>query len=511
MRPHGPDPPGRLRRAAARLAAVGALVVVLAAAGGAAAPARAAFPPTPAEVILSRAVSPADLRARLDSLASATATADPIVAGEARYYQGMSFARGGQLDSAIVAYRSAVSLRHDREELLELADVRLLRQAPGDAAAVLLELAPALAEASGENSFSQVQVQRRLAWAHFLAGHADTAAALFSGTEDMPGLRLEWRYRMALPALETGAARKAFEWLFPVAVASRKQDPDVMRQLERAARAIGGAQNPGAAVDAELRRLDMNEQRLFESWGGRRVLFAGTDGFPLLGFVVPARESSRPARAVGAVVLMAPTDTLAAYDSLAITLREHGIATILVPARGSNWAVAPGCPLPEAWEGREEQLQHQSARDVRRALGQLAAATPIDTTRYLVVGVSSTSVSAVEAARLDRRVRALLIVSPFASPVDRGPMCADLAATRVPAFFQIALEEFDTSSGVADLLYQAGNRSASRVVEGTTAGTGAAQYRADATLLQRFLGWLEGALKAPPPARATPRAARRKG
>ena len=511
MREHTLAESGRPRGGATNPALAAALIAALAAAGGLAAPARAAFPPTATQAILSQAASPAILRARLDSLANAGAARDPISAGEARYYQGMSFARAGVLDSAIAAYRSAVSLRNSREEQLGLADVRLLRQAPDDAAAVLIELGPTLAEAVSETPYSQVLVQRRLAWAQFLAGHADSAVALFLATEDMPNLRLEWRYRMALPALANGDARKAFELLFPVAVAARKQDPDVMLQLERAAQLLGDKVGPEARVDAEIHRRDVREQRLFESWGGRRVLFAGTDGFPLTGFVVPARASSRPAPAVGAVVLMAAADTLAAYDSLVIALRQHGVATILVPARGTNWAVTPGCPLPDAWEGREEKLQHQSARDVRRALSQLAAATPLDTTRYLVVGISSTGVGAAEAARLDRRVRALLIVSPSVSPVDRGSMCADLNAARVPAFFQIALEEFDSSNDVTDLLYLAGNRSASRVVEGTTAGHGVAQYRADSTLLVRFLHWLDDALKTPPHGRATPPAARRKG
>ena len=509
MRAHTPVEPGRSRGRATIFACAGALVVVLTA--GVAAPARTAMTTNATQAILSQSVSPASLRARLDSLANARAVRDPISAGEARYYQGLSFARAGVLDSAIAAYQSAVALRNSREELLGLADVRLLRQAPADAAAVLLELAPALIEAGSETVYRQVLVQRRLAWAHFLAGHPDSAATLFYYAEDLPGLRLEWRYRMALAALATGEARTAFDLLFPIAVAARKQDPDIMLQLERAAQQLGEKEALDARVTAEINRRDAREQRLFETWGGRRVLFAGIDGFPRVGIVVPGRAASRPARAVGAVVLMESADTLAAYDSLVVALRQHGVATILVPARGSNWAVTSGLPLPDAWEGREEKLQHLSARDVPRALRQLAAVTPLDTTRYLVVGVASTGVSAAEAARLDRRVRALLLVSPWVSPVDRGPMCADLTAARVPAFFQIAPEEFDTGYELTDLLYQAGNRSASRVVEGTTAGRGVAQYRADSTLLPRFLRWLDDALKTSPPARATPPAARRKG
>jgi len=107
-------------------------------------------------------------------------------------------------------------------------------------------------------------------------------------------------------------------------------------------------------------------------------------------------------------------------------------------------------------------------------------------------------------------VRALLIVSPSVSAVDRGAMCADLSAARVPAFFQSAPEEFDNTYDVTDLLYQAGPHAASRVVEGTQAGHGVAQYRNDSSLLPRFVHWLDDALKTAP-ARATPPAARRRG
>jgi tetratricopeptide (TPR) repeat protein len=505
MREQTKERPGRWRRGAVTLAGAAALAALLAT------PTLAAIPATPTQAILSRAVSAASLRAQLDSLANAEAAHNPNSAGEARYYQGESFSRAGLLDSAIAAYQSALSLRNSREELLALTDARLLREAPGDAAAVLRELAPAIAEAGSETAYTLVWLERRMAWAHFLAGHADSAAAMFQAAEDMPGLRWEWRYRMALPTLATGDARKAYDLLFPVAVASRKQDPDVMQQLEAAAAKLGERVPPGARVDAEIHGRDARAQRLFESWGGRRVLFPGTDGFRLTGIVVPAGGATSPARAPGAVVLMAPSDTLAAYDSLVIALRGHGVSTILVPARGTDWSVSPACPLPDAWEGREEKLERQCALDVRPALRQLAATTPVDTTRILVVGTTSTCVSAAQAARLDRSVRALLLVSPLIPAVDRGPMCADLGASRVPAFFQIAPEDFDFSYEVTDLLYQAGNHAASRVVEGTQAGHGVAQLRSDSTLLPRFLLWLDDALKSRPPARATPPAARRKG
>src|SRR5258706_1834734 len=175
MQERAQDGPARSRRVAMHLARAAALLALIGVAAGLATLARAAFPPTPVQTILSQAAPPASLRVRLDSLANADAARDPISAGEARYYQGLSFARAGMLDSAIIAYQSAVALRNSRVELLGLADVRLLREAPGDGRAVLTELASALAEAGSETSMSQVLVQRRGAWADISTCHADSA------------------------------------------------------------------------------------------------------------------------------------------------------------------------------------------------------------------------------------------------------------------------------------------------------------------------------------------------
>ncbi|HEY6866120.1 MAG TPA: acetylxylan esterase [Candidatus Eisenbacteria bacterium] len=474
---------------------------------GLAAPAAAAPPLSPVQAILYGSPTPVILRARLDSLAVALESSDPISAGEARYHEGTSFLRGGQPDSAIGVFQRAAALRGNREDLLALADARLLRQGTGDPRAVLIELRRALEESGGESSANQAQVQGRMGWAYFLAGRADSAHTLLAGALEVLGTDMEWRYRGGVAALANGREHEAFDLLLPVAIASRMQDEDVMLQLKDAAKKTQAADRVTELLTAEIHSRDAREQRGFEAWGARRVAFKGADGFPLVGIALPPRTPSRT-RVPAAVILMAPGDTLPLYDSLAIALRRHGVASILVPPRGTNWAVAPSCPLPGAWMGREEDLQHRAAADVARAVRALAAATPIDTARVLVVGVSPTTTIAVEAARLDRRVRALLLVSPYVSPVDRGTVCAMLGAARVPAFFQIAPEDFNLSYELTDRLYQAGNRPASRVVDATVPGHGVGQFRRDPTLAPRFLGWLDGALKptAPKATRpATPR------
>ena len=488
-----------------RFAAGAARLAVAAALGGLAGAARAAFPPTPSQAILSSAISPAALRARLDSLAAATAASAPVDAGEADYYLAQSLARGGHIDSAIAACERAASLRGNREDLLLLADLRLRREAPDDARATLRALRPALAERGGESGLSQAHLLARVAWAYFLAGRADSAAALFADLDPILGSGLEWCYRMGKTALATGDARRAFDLLAPVAVASRMQDEDVMIDLKESARRLGLPEHLEDALREQIAVVDRREQQVFERWGGRRVRFRGADGFPRVGIALPPTGS---ARRLGTVILMTPGDSVPSYDSLAAALQRHGLGVILLPARCSNWSVTPACPLIEAWAGREEDFERESARDVPAALRALRTVTRVDTTRYLVAGVGYSATIAALAASFDPRVRALLMVSPSPEAVDRGPTCAALAAARLPVFFQIAPEDFNSTYDVTDLLYQSCDRAASRIVEAKTAGHHAAQFRGDPKLAARFLDWLDGALKASP-RRATPPAGRR--
>jgi predicted alpha/beta hydrolase len=223
---------------------------------------------------------------------------------------------------------------------------------------------------------------------------------------------------------------------------------------------------------------------------GRRVSFLARDGSRLGGVVaVPGDAGAHRA----AIVLMAPGDTIANYDSLGVALVQAGFATLFLDVRGSGWSVSPTCPSPDTWAEREEALQHLVARDVRAALGELATHVPIDTTRYLVAGVGGAASMAVEAAALDSRVGALLLVSPKPEAVERGPMRARLAKLQLPTFFQVGQEDF-TEADVTDALYQAGNRSASRVVEARFMGSGALVFHNDPTIAARFTRWLDDVL-----------------
>jgi tetratricopeptide (TPR) repeat protein len=471
-------------------------------------------PATPARALLTLADAPATLRSQL--LAYADSSRDPVGAGEALGYAGTSFQREGRLDSAIICHRRAFDLLGSEEPLLALVDQLLLRRAAGDATEAIQRLTAAREQSERAEPVALVI---RIAWAYFLQGKADTAAKLFAPVERQLLPRYEWRFRMARVALALKDYRRTVNLLLPVAVRARGTDDEVDDMLERAGKELGMTPRIRADVLRKVADHDQPETVLASALGGRLLSLSASDGFPLGGLLVPATAApARRAPALLAVVLLAPGDTVASSDSLALALHRHGITTLLLYPRGHGASVNPTCPSPDSWFDREAALQARIARDVRDAEREVGRVTPVDSTRYLVVGVGASATMAVEAAALDPRVQALLLVSPAPAPVDRGLTRARLAQLGLPVFFQIAPDDFDASYAITDALYQAGNRPASRVVESKVSGQGLIQFRNDPALAARFLAWLDATLRpAPPPSapavprRPTPPAPRRRG
>jgi hypothetical protein len=254
-----------------------------------------------------------------------------------------------------------------------------------------------------------------MAWATFLAGQPDSAATWFATSELALSSDLEWRYRMAQVALERHDTRKAFRLLFPLAVISRKQDTDVMGMLKQAATEAIQPEKVEEEVERGMRSRDIGEAKVVQAMGAKRVTFAGRDGFPLGGLIVAA-QSQKAQR--GIVILAAPGDTIASYDSLAIGLKSAGFAAILLDPRGSGHSVGEDCPLPSTWRGREEFLHSLVSDDITVAFQVLARNVRIDTTRYVVLASGSVASMATETAARDRRV-VLLALASLNPP--RGP------------------------------------------------------------------------------------------
>jgi tetratricopeptide (TPR) repeat protein len=471
-----------------RLCLLAALLLALAA------PVAAEPPHTRAGALLVLCPSPADLRAGLLAYAdSAAAAGDPIGAAEALDYAGQSFQREGAIDSAVLCHRRALALSATEPRLFALTDQLLLRRGPGD----LAEALDRLEEARARSEFAAPpSILGRMAWARFQQGAADSARALFAAAGPRLESQPEWRFRLARVALERGEHRRVSDLLLPEAVRTRGTDNDVVDMLDRVGEATGMTRQLQGEVRRRIEDTDRPVLAMARELGGQLLTLDASDGFALGGMLVPAPRPNRRRPPLLAVVLLSPGDTLAVGDSLVAALRHHGMTTLVLYPRGSGASVAPFCPSPGSWFDREAALQARVARDVGDAARRVRALTPVDTTRYVVAGVAASATMAVEAATLDPRVRALLLVSPTPALVDWGTMRARLAALRLPVFFQVAGDDLDASFRITDALYQAGNREASRVVESRTAGSGLAQFRDDPELARRFLAWLDATLKA---------------
>lgn len=483
---------------------------------------------SPARALLTRADTPAGLRSQLLAYADdAAAAGNRAGASEALGYAGTSFQREGRVDSAIVCHRRAFELLGSEAPLLDLVDQLLLRRGAADLAEAIKLLT--VAREASEWAAPPALVSR-IAWAHFLGGGADTAAKLFATIEDRLLPLHEWRFRMASVAFARKDYRRTVDLLLPVAISARGTDDAVIEMLEQSGKEGGVAARLRTEVRRGVEDHDQPDLELASALGGRLLELTASDGFPLGGLLVPAatpprgrtsrRGTATAARAPAllAIVLLAPGDTVASGDSLALALHRHGITTLTLYPRGHGASVNPSCPSPDAWFNREAALQARIARDVRDAVRGVGYATPVDSTRYLIVGVGASATMAVEAATLDPRAKALLLVSPAPAPVDRGLTRARLAQLRLPVFFQIAPADFEATYAITDALYQAGDRPASQVAKSTVGGQGLAQFRGDPALAARFLDWLDATLRpaAPPPAKApaprpTPPAPRRQG
>ena len=461
-----------------------------------AAPSRAAG--RPLDVVLDASVNGVELRPRLLAFADSVARSDSALASQAVAWAGQSFARDGEPDSAIACYERAIVIDPSEERRVDLASALMLRLAAGDAARARDVLRPVQPGSPERPNNFQAPLQGLFAWSHYLAGRADSAARLFTPNEAWLSQHQEWRYRMGCVAFERKDWARVIMLLTPLAVASRTFDRDVMEMLNESAKNLDAGPKLRPMLIQEIHKRDRIEQELLSGLGARRVGFRGTDGFPLGGTVLAPGRATRPR---GAIVLVAPRDTLALYDSLAVGLRRMGLAVMLLDPRGSGLSVAPICPLPDSWRGREVQMQAAVAGDVAVAAAALAREAGSDSTQYLVVGVGETGPIAVQAAARGRGVRALMLVSPAASAADRGPMRAAIATLKPPIYFQTSGEDL-ASKDLINTLYEATNPRASRVADSGSFGTRATIFRHDPKIFARFKLWLSETW----PPRAAPRA-----
>jgi len=466
----------------------------------------AGLPPTRTQMILREANDPADLRKRLAAYIRETGDADPLGTGEAYFYLASSFSRGSLPDSAVACWRLALKTRNSSADRTALAEALLERRKPGDVDSAIALVEPVLTEARAMHDDALVELEALYGWAKFLSGDIATGKAQLEQIESSLAGSRTWRHRYAIALQASGDPIRTIQVLRPVAVECRGLDASVMKVMEDAAISLNQRDAWLKELNSQLVARDKIEDRAIARMQGRRVAFAGSDGFALAGVALVPPDAARHR---AAVVMMAPGDTIVSYDSLAAGLQRGGFAVLLIYPRGSGHSVGPTCSLPDTWSGREEAMLRQLSRDARDGVRALGLVTKLDTTAVLLGGGGSISLSVARAAADDRRVRALLLLSPAPDPVDRGYLRATLARRPMPVFFQQTPEDFPNFE-FTDMDYHATDQAASRVSDGHTFGRGPIAFRQDPKVTPRFLEWLSDAMKAPAK-KATPPPAPRGG
>jgi len=436
--------------------------------------------------LLDAAPDPVRLRAALTSYAD---RAEVATADQARAWllAGSSFDRSGRIDSAIVCFERAARLGDDAGRGA-LGEAILVRDMPGDAARAESLFALRL-DTARRTGADETELLGWIAWSQHLSGRSDSARALFAGIasellQDERPTRWLWRYR--LTAVFAPIDRdKAVEYGLPLITRSRAMDGDVFA-IVRAS--MGGAQRDplGMMARTAILESDKDDQAASDRLKARRVVFLADDGFPLSGIVFPGAGTAKH-RAV--VALADPEGGWQDYDQLASGLSSAGYALIVLEPRGTGRSVAPNCPSPESWRGREDELDQRVARDFRIALRALAKATPTDTSRYLVIAELDRAHLATIAAQLDRRVHLMLLASPTPPDVVRGPTRARLRSLAMPVYIEAVAMDTDALES-SDRLFQALDGHVSRLVESRLPGSAAQVFRLDTTALPRLTSWL---------------------
>lgn len=440
----------------------------------------------PLDSLLDAAPDPVRLRASLMTFAE---RANPPSADGARAWRlaGISFDRAGRLDSAIVCFEQAARLGDDAGRAA-WGEALLVRDMPGDAARAESLFVVRLDHARRSGG-DEAELRGWIAWSQHVAGRTDSARAAFAAIasdliQDERPTRWIWRYR--LTAVHAPVDReKAVEYGLPLVVRSRAMDEELFTTIRGS---MGGSQKDplGMMARTEILASDREDQADCDRLKAKRIVFLSDDGFPLSAVVFP-RAGSAKSRAV--VALADPDGGWQDYDHLATGLREAGYATIVLEPRGNGRSVAPNCPSPESWRGREDELDQRVARDLRIALRALARETPVDTTRYLVIAGLDRSQEAAAAAQLDRSVHLLMLASPTPPEVERGRMRARLKSLALPVYIQAVAMDPDALPS-SDRLFQAVDGRVSRLVESRLPGSYVQVFRLDTTALPRLTTWL---------------------
>ena len=457
-----------------------------------------ALAPTPVQNLLLAGRNPADLRARLLAHADSVRT-NGIDAGEAWYHAGLSWARGGSGDSALVVFERARAVRGNVEETVAAVDVLLARGAGPDLDSATALLAPVLQQPGAGGD----EVMLRDAWIRARRGDsaalvtvADLRRSPLFRPLSLVANRALWAWRFAPLALAAGAGEAAWRMVSPLAVATRGRDAGIAGL----ARSASVGRSLGTGFDSWLTsacaRADTVELATIRRLGGKPLAVKAEDGAVLNAWYVPGP----PGAAIAVVTAPAGSEQAAACDSLVTQLRRARLAVALLEPRGVRRSASATEPPALLRTGREEADQRRLARDLRHALTAAGRAAGVAAPRSVMVGVGPDVMAAVLASAADARVQAVVLAGPEIAPGDRGWLRETLAVSGVPAFFETGPDNI-TQNLEIDRIVAALPPAQCRVADSRSRGHGAALFRAGPEEGARLAGWISGTLKKP---RATP-------
>ncbi len=454
------------------------------------------------DAVLLSTASRDSLRKRL--LAYSTHAPNARAAAMALYYRAMSFERAAQPDSAIANYRRATMTAQVPLAITALVDALLRRRNDGDAAEAIAALGTLPAVDQEPGSAPTLVDPARLGWANVLAGHPKTGLDLLAPLEGRLGKDPTWCYRYARTYIEMNNDGKALPYLLTLNSMARGQDPEIATLLGRVDKLLGPNARVRQRTMTEQQDRDDLESEMLNRLRGRRVRLKAGDG-SLIGGAIFADSTSKKRLPRAALVLGSLGDDLQDYDSLTVALRKSGFSVFVLDPRGSGWSVGPEFPLPDTWKGRQDALGARVVRDVHDALNAFAHVARIDTTQVLLVGVVGMVPEALTAAAEDARFRALVLLDPLVSPVDRGATIAAAKRAQLPTYVQVSVPG-RSESAFADTLFRACPPRASRYADSIALGSGAAAFGSRPEVTPRFVRWLAETYATKPARRVIPRA-----
>lgn len=411
----------------------------------------------------------------------------------ARRAAGQRPARGAQ----------GLALRGNLEDALALADLLLLRGTAEAAREALAALAAPDAEIGLDSSPGASALRLRLACAMALAGDSASACArLLEHPGDLLSPRAashtrdRWTARFAPLLLARGRGKEAAPLLLALATQSRAADTALVRMARESAADRMSAPAFAAFLAGAIARNDSLIAASLGALRPRPVSVRAEDGFPLRTWLVPAR----PGAPLALVVLDPEALTLATADSLVAQLHRAGIAVALLDPRGSRGSAAAACPLPSRWTGREDAFQQRLARDVSLAIAPCARALGATPARVCVLADGPLALAAAAAARLDPRVRAVVLAGAVIPGSARGRLVAALRGARAATYVQQGPEDV-YGNEVTDHLARLLDPRRVRVADSEGAGRGVALFRTGPAPGRRLTGWLDDLWSSP---RATP-------